>query len=144
MSLLDMIESSAGPGALQMIGTRVGLSPDQLRSVITSVAPNLAPKLAEHADNGGLDNDPAASAPPEPGTDEASDHGNGILGAILGSKDASRSVASDASAQSGVPALPQLASIAATAFMAHRNSAQGGGGLGGLFSSVEQGFGLGT
>ena len=150
MSLLDMIESSAGPGALQMIGTRVGLSPDQLRSVITSLAPNLAPKLAEHADNGGLDNDPAASAPPAPGTDEASDHGNGILGAVLGSKDACRSVASDASAQSGVPAdqieaaLPQLASMAATAFMAHRNSAQGGGGLGGLFSSVEQGFGFGT
>ena len=36
MSLLDMIESSARPGALQMIGSRVGLSPDQLRSVITS------------------------------------------------------------------------------------------------------------
>lgn len=56
MSLLDMIETSAGPEALQQIGARVGLSPDQLRSVIANVAPTLAPKRAEHADNGGLDN----------------------------------------------------------------------------------------
>jgi len=99
MSLLDMIESSAGPGALQMIGARVGMSPDQVQSVVANIAPDLAPKLAQHVDNGGLDNDPAASAPPAPGTDEATDHGNGILGSIFGSKDASQSVASNASAR---------------------------------------------
>jgi len=141
MSLLDMIESSAGPGALQMIGARVGMSPDQVQSVVANIAPDLAPKLAQHVDNGGLDNDPAASAPPAPGTDEATDHGNGILGSIFGSKDASQSVASNASARTGVGAdqieamLPQLASVAATAFLAHRSSAQGGGGLAGLISS---------
>jgi hypothetical protein len=148
MSLLDMIEGSAGSDALQQIGSRVGLSPEQLQNVIASVAPALAPKLAQHADTGALDGTPAATTPPVPGSDAATDHGNDVLGSIFGSKDASRSVAADASAQTGVSVdrikavLPQLASIAAVAFLAHRASAQGGGGLGGLFSSVEKGFGL--
>ena len=148
MSLLDMIENAAGPGALQQIGARVGLSPEQLQGAIASLAPALGPKLAQHADEGGLDATPAASVPPAPGSEEANDHGNSVLGAIFGSKDASRSVAADASAQSGIgvdkikAVLPQLASIAAVAFLAHRASAQGGGGLGGLFSTVEKGFGL--
>ncbi|WBO24373.1 hypothetical protein PBT88_09855 [Sphingomonas abietis] len=112
------------------------------------MAPALAPKLAEHADNGGLDGTPTASAPPPPGTEEAAEHGNSVLASIFGSKDVSRSVAGDASAQTGIgvdkvkAVLPQLASIAAIAFLTHRASAEGGGGLGGLFASVEKGFGL--
>lgn len=148
MALMDMIEKVGGADALQQIGARVGLTPDQLQSAITSLAPALAPKLTQHADEGGLDQTPAASAPPAPGSDEATDHGNSVLGSIFGSKDASRSVAADASAQTGISVdkikavLPQLASIAAVAFLAHRASAQGGGGLGGLFNSVEKGFGV--
>lgn len=148
MALMDMIEKVGGAAALQQIGARVGLTPDQVQSAITSLAPVLAPKLAQHADEGGLDQTPAAAASPAPGSDAATDHGNDVLGSIFGSKDVSRSVAADASAQTGIgvdkikAVLPQLASIAAVAFLAHRAAAQGGGGLGGIFNSVEKGFGI--
>ena len=148
MAFMDMIEKVGGANALQQIGARVGLSPEQVQGAIASLAPAVAPKLAQHADDGGLDQTPAAVAPPAPGSDEAADHGNSVLGSIFGSKDVSRSVAADASAQTGISVdkikavLPQLASIAAVAFLAHRASAQGGGGLGGIFTSVEKGFGI--
>lgn len=140
MSLIDMIEQTAGSGALQQIGARVGLSPDQLQNVIGSLAPTLAPKLAEHAATNGLPDAPAGQAP-QPGTDEAEDHGNTILGSIFGSKDVSRSVAADTSAQTGVgvdkvkAVLPQLAAIAAAAFLAHKAS-ESGGAFGGLLDTL--------
>lgn len=138
MALLDMIEQAAGSGALQQIGARVGLDPAQLQNVIGSLAPALGPKLAEHAGAGGLDQAPAA---PPPGSDEAEDHGNGVLGSIFGSKDASRQVAADASAQTGIgvdkikAVLPQLASVAIGALVLHKAS-QGEGALGGLLGSL--------
>ena len=141
MSLMDMIEQAAGSGALQQIGARVGLSPAELQSAIGSLAPALGPKLAEHAATGGLDNGPAYQAP-VPGSDEADEHGKSILGSILGSKDASRSVAADASANTGISVdkikavLPQLASIAAVALAARGASSGGFGGLGGLLGGL--------
>lgn len=140
MSLIDMIEGAAGSGALQQIGARVGLDPSQLRNVIGSLAPALGPKIAEHAAMGGLDPTSPAAAP-EPGSDEAEEHGKSVLGAVLGSKDASRSVAADASADTGVnidkikAVLPQLASIAAAALVAHKAS-QSGGAFGNLLDSL--------
>lgn len=145
MSLMDMIEQAAGGGALQQIGARVGLSPEQLQSAIGSLAPALAPKLAQHAATGALDGTPAIDAAPQPGSEDAIDHGNSVLGSILGSKDASRSVAADASAQTGIGVdkikslLPLLASAAAIAF-AHQGSS-GGGGLGGLLGGLAGGLG---
>ena len=142
MSLMDMIEQAAGSGALQQIGARVGLSPAELQSAIGSLAPILGPKLAEHAAIGGLDNVPT-DAGPAPGSDEADDHGKSILGSMLGYKDASRSVAADASADTGISVdkikavLPQLASIAAVTLVAHKASSGGGfGGLGGLLGGL--------
>lgn len=140
MSLMEMIEQAAGSGALQQIGARAGISPDQLQNVIGSLAPVLGPKLAEHAATGGLDGVPVGDAAPAPGSAEADEHGRSILGSILGSKDASRSVAADASASTGVNVdtikalLPQLASIAAVA-MASRQGGSGGG-LGGLLGGL--------
>ncbi|UAK25497.1 DUF937 domain-containing protein [Sphingomonas nostoxanthinifaciens] len=142
MSLIDMIEQGAGSGALQQIGARVGLSPDEMQSVIGSLAPMLGPKLAQHAASGGLDNASADDAP-VPGSDEAEDHGKSILGEILESKDASRSAAAAASANIGISVdkikavLPQLASIAAAALVARKVSSGGGfGGLGGLLGGL--------
>lgn len=142
MALLDMITHAVGPAALQQIGARVGLSPDQLQNVVGSLMPLLAPKIAEHAETGTLEQQaPNAANPPPPGTQEATDHGNNILASILGSKDKSREVANDASAQTGISAdkikaaLPQIAGIAAAAILAHKASQAGGGGLGGLFKS---------
>lgn len=143
MSLIDMIEQAAGSGALQQIGARVGLSPDQLQHAISSLAPALAPKIAEHAATGGLEGLAPADAAPAPGTDEADEHGKSVLGAILGSKDASRSVADAASAETGIGAdklkalLPQLASIAATV-LAARGGGAASGGLGGLLGGLMQ------
>ena len=139
MSLIDMVEQGAGSGALQQIGARVGLDPSQLQNVIGSLAPALGPKIAQHAATGGLDQAPPSA--PAPGSDEAEDHGNGVLGSIFGSKDASRQVAEDASAQTGVgidkikAVLPQLASIAAVALVAHKAS-QSGGAFGSLLDSL--------
>ena len=141
MSLIDMIESAAGNGALQQIGSRVGLSPDQLRSAIGSLAPALGPKLAEHAATGGLDSAIEGAGAHEIGSDAATAHGNDILGTIFGSKDVSRSVAADASAQTGIGVdklkalLPQLASVAATV-IASRQASGAGGGLGGVLGSL--------
>lgn len=139
MSLIDMIEQAAGSGALQQIGARVGLDPTQLQNVIGSLGPTLGPKLAEHAATGGL-NQTTAGPAPQPGSDEAEEHGNSVLGSILGSKDASRSVAADASADTGVSVdkikavLPQLASIAAVALVARQVSH--GGSFGGLLDML--------
>lgn len=150
MSLMDMIESAAGRGALQQIGSRVGLSPQDLETAIGSLAPSLLPKLAEHAQTGGLDNSIAAAPAQRTGTDAATDHGNDILGTIFGSKDVSRSVASDASAQTGIGVdklkalLPQLASVAAMVIAARRSGGNdAGGGLGGLLGSLGGGGGGG-
>lgn len=140
MSLTEIIEQAAEGGALQQIGERAGLSPQQLQAVLGHLAPILGPRLAEHAATGGLDPVPTGEAAPAPGSAAADEHGRSILGAILGSKDASRSVAADASASTGVSAdaikalLPQLASIAAVA-MASRSGGAGGG-LGSLLGGL--------
>ena len=140
MSLMDMIEQAAGGGALQQIGQRVGMSSDQLRSVVGSLAPMLGPKLAEHAATGGFDGTPTGGGAPLPGSAEAEEHGRSVLGSIMGSKDASRSAAADASAATGIDVdrikslLPQLASVAAVAMASREGSSRGGVGelLGGL------------
>ncbi len=139
MSLIDMIQGAAGSDALQQIGARVGLSPDQLQSAINSLAPALGPKIAEHAATGGLDGAIGSAQDKPVGSDAATAHGNDILGTIFGSKDVSRSVAADASAQTGIGVdklkalLPQLASVAMMAIAAKQAS---GGGLGGLLGSL--------
>ena len=140
MSLMDLIEQAAGNGALSQIGARAGISPQQLQEVMGHLALVLGPKLAEHAVTGGLDGVPIGGAAPTPGSAEADEHGRSILGQILGSKDASRSIAADASAGTGLNVdtikllLPQLASIAAVA-MASRQSGAGGG-LGGMLGGL--------
>jgi hypothetical protein len=140
MSLMDMIEQAAGGGALQQIGQRVGMSPDQLRSVVGSLAPMLGPKLAEHAATGGLAATPTGDAAPLPGSAEAEEHGRTVLGSILGLKDASRSAAADASADTGIDVdkikslLPQLASVAAVALASREGGSAGG--VGGPLGSL--------
>ena len=141
MSLLDMIQGAAGAGALQQIGARVGLSPDQLQSAINSLGPALGPKLAEHAATGRLDGAIDSAGAQDLDTEAATAHGNDILGTIFGSKDASRAVAADASARTGIGAdklkslLPLLASAATMAMAAQRGNGAGGG-LGGLLGTL--------
>jgi hypothetical protein len=135
MSLFDMLESAAGSAAMAQIGQRVGLPPDQLQAVIGSLAPKIVPRLHEKAQSGELDSSTVAQTP-APGTDEAEDHGNSVLGSIFGSKEVSRSVAQETAQTTGVSAdkikqlMPQLASVAASAMQQGQLS----GGLGGILS----------
>jgi hypothetical protein len=69
------------------------------------------------------------------------DQGNNVLGQIFGSKDVSRAVAGQASAQTGLDSsllkhmLPLLAMLVA-GYMAKQGGGEQGGGLGGLIGSV--------
>lgn len=135
MDLGSLIGSQMGQAALAQVGRRLGLSPEMTRMAAAALAPALAGGLAKAAAGGGL-----PTAAPEPGTDEAHAHGNDVLGQVLGSKDASRSVAADAAGRTGLdPAtlkqlLPQLASIAAGAHGGGRGGSLGG--LGGMLGGL--------
>lgn len=156
MDLLQMILNAQNGQAVDRIGSSLGLAPDQTRSAIEQLLPALAGGMARNATQpGGLDSlesaltrgshakyldDPSQLA----GADTIAD-GNGILGHLLGSKDVSRQVAANASAQTGIGAdilkkmLPMLASVvmAALARNASRTSSGnvslGQGSGGGLF-----------
>lgn len=136
MSLMEMVIQHAGGPALEKIGARFGLSPAMVEQAARIVLPALAGGLAHQAQAGSLPAPPASDAPP--GSDEAQAHGNEVLGSVLGSKDASRSLAHQASEQTGIDAdtlkklLPQFASLAARA----TSRASSTGGIGGLLSSL--------
>lgn len=130
MDIGSLIGSQMGQAALAQVGARLGLSPEMTRMAAAALAPALAGGMAKAAAGGGL-----SPAPAEPGTDEARLHGNDVLGQVLGSKNASRSVATDAAQRTGLDVgtlkqlLPQIASMAA--------SAHGGlGGQGGLLGGM--------
>ena len=139
MSLFDMLEGATGSAAMAQIAQRVGLPPDQLQSVIGSLAPAILPKLHAQAQQGEL-HTTVAGNPPPPGTDQAEDHGNSILGSIFGSKEKSREVAQQTAEDTGVSVdkikqiLPQLASVGAGA--AQRGQLGGAGGLGSILSGI--------
>lgn len=136
MSLLDSVMQNVGTQAFEKIGARFGLPASTVQQAAQVILPALAGGLLHHAQNGALPDPPAQGA--TPGSDEAVAHGNQVLGTVLGSKDASRSLASEASAKTGLnldtveKLLPQLASVAA------RSTAQAkqNGGLGGLISGL--------
>ena len=120
--------------------SRAGLSPEQTSAALAAIVPALAQGLQRSTSlPGGLDSllgaltggeharyvdDPATLQTPEAVSD-----GNAILGHILGSKDASREVASQASAQTGLgeEVLKQLLPIAATLVMGSLAKQQIGG-----------------
>jgi hypothetical protein len=97
MSLAGIIEQTAG--ALQQIGARVGLVPKESQRVIGRLAPDLAPRIAEHATEGGRDEIPTLANALTPGSVEGDEHGKSILGSLSGAKDVSRDVAAKASAE---------------------------------------------
>lgn len=133
MDLTAILGSQMGHAALQQVGARVGLPPEMVRVAAQALAPALAGGLARAGAAGTL-----PGGMPQPGTDDARAHGNDVLGQVLGSKDASRSVAADAAQQTGIDVgtlkqiLPHLASMAAGA--AGGQGGAGPGGLGGLGS----------
>ena len=158
MNLLDAIMNSHQGAAVQQAGASVGLGPGQTATALAALVPALADGFKRNAGSvdglagliGALANGqhqryldtPAILT--QPG---AIPEGNGILGHVLGSRDASRQVATQAAAQTGISAevLKRLLPLAATLVMgalaqqrtaAPPAGAAASGGLAGMFGSL--------
>ncbi|ODS52043.1 MAG: hypothetical protein ABS36_17940 [Acidobacteria bacterium SCN 69-37] len=159
MNLLDAILNAQGGAAVQQAGASVGLSRDQTLTAMSALIPALAGGLQQNTSTadglagllgaltGGqhqqyLDNPSLLSQA------AAFTEGNGILGHILGSKDVSRQVATQASASTGISAdvlkklLPLVATMVMGALSQQRSQiapqapAAGSGGLAGMLGSL--------
>ena len=130
MNILDAIVNAQDGAAVRQLGSQVGLAPDQATAALNALMPALAGGFQRNIQSQGgveslmaalssgnhgqyIDN-PTTLADPSAVTD-----GNGILGHLLGSKDASREVASRAAAQTGLSAdvLKRMLPLAATLMM---------------------------
>lgn len=130
MNILDAVLNANDGAAVQQLGSQVGLAPEQATAALSALMPALAGGFQRNIQSqGGLEklvaalssghhgqyiDNPATLATPSAVTD-----GNGILGHLLGSKDASREVASRAAAQTGLSAdvLKRMLPLAATLMM---------------------------
>jgi hypothetical protein len=159
MDILNDIINANGGAAVQQIGSQFGLGEQQTTSALSALIPALAAGLQNNAQReGGLGSLIGALAggghqryienPQALGEPAAVQDGNSILGHVLGSKDASRDVASRAAAQTGISAdvMKQMLPLVATMVMgalARRSggSAAGlsGGGLAGMLGSMLDG-----
>jgi hypothetical protein len=130
MNILDAVLNAQGGAAAAQAGRSLGLSPDQTGAALSALVPALAQGLTRNAAQpGGLDSLIGALSGgahtryvDDPSTLQEQDvvaDGNAILGHILGSKDASRAVASSAAAQTGLgeDVLKKLLPLAATLVM---------------------------
>ena len=156
MNILDAIVNAQGGAAVKQLGAQVGLAPEQATSALSALAPALAAGFQRNlqsqdglqslmsalssGNHGQYLDDPTTLADPATVTD-----GNGILGHLLGSKDASREVASRAAAQTGLGAdvLKRMLPLAATLMMgafskqsSNASSSTLGGSGGGLLSML--------
>jgi len=159
MNLLKELMNTAGSDNLKTIGAQFGLDDEAVKNVMAQVVPTLGQGLKKNAGSaGGLDSlisalqggnhqryleNPAAISS-ELGIAE----GNGILSHIFGSKDVSRAVAGQASANSGVSpdVIKQMLPMLATLVMGTLNKktaaganlqASGNDALGGLGSLLD-------
>ena len=158
--ILDILMNAAGGGAAEQIGQKFGLSPDQTSGALAQLVPAVMAGMHQNAQQqGGLDGLLGALTggnhsqyldnPELLGQDSAVQDGNGILGHVFGSKDVSRDVANQASAQTGIGAdvLKQMLPIVATMVMgglAKQNAGQtpslgaGASDGGGLLGMLDQ------
>ena len=127
--MMDMILNAAGGGVLQKVASQFGLDESQAASAIGALLPALTNGVERNvSEEGGLGSllgalsggnheqyldDPSTLSDPS-----TVDDGNSILGHLLGSKEASREVAAQASQQTGLGTdllkqmLPVVASLA--------------------------------
>jgi hypothetical protein len=155
MNILEAVLNAQGGAAAREAGRGLGLSDEQTGAALGALVPALAAGLQRNASQpGGLDSligaltagqharyldDPSSLGQPVAMAD-----GNAILGHILGSKDASRSVAAQAASRTGIdPALlKRLLPIAATMVMGAMAKKQLGGGMTTTASGGTTGGGL--
>jgi hypothetical protein len=131
MNILDTMVNAQDGAAVRQLGSQVGLGPEQTTAALSALVPALAAGFQQNLQSqGGLENLLSALSsgnhgryiddPASLGDQGAVTDGNGILGHLLGSKDASRDVASRAAAQTGLSAdvLKRMLPLAATLMMA--------------------------
>jgi hypothetical protein len=139
MGLLDDLVSMGGGGAVQQLAQQFGLNESQATSAIGALLPALQGGMkTQMGQPGGLDSlvaslsgggfDRFAQEPSALGAAETTGMGNDILGQLLGSKDASRQVASQAAEQTGIGAdvLKQMLPVVATMLMGGLSQKAGG------------------
>ena len=113
MDILSAILGAQGGGAVQQLGQQFGLDDSQVSSALGALVPALAAGFQNNMSTPqGLDGLTAALSGGRHqqyvedvgmlGSADTITDGNGILGHVLGSKDVSRAVASQASAQTGI------------------------------------------
>jgi hypothetical protein len=130
MNILDAILNAQSGAAVRQLGSQVGLPADQTTAALAALVPALAAGMQRNLQaDGGLASLTAALAsgghgqyvdnPASLGDQAAVADGNGILGHILGGKDASREVAGRAAAQTGISpdVLKRLLPLAAALMM---------------------------
>jgi len=161
MDLLNSVLSASGGGPVRQLAQNFGLSEQQAASAVSALLPALGKGLARNTSTpGGLESLVTALSsnrhqryleqPDLLGQQETVQDGNGILGHILGSKEVSRQVASNASAQTGLSTdilkqmLPLVATLAMGALSrqdspaAATQSPLGGAQAGGLMGTLSQ------
>lgn len=140
MNILEALLNAQGGGAVKQLGQQFGLEGDQATAALSALVPALAAGLARNAtQEGGLAGLTAALSGgrhtqylDDLGSltrAETVADGNGILGHILGSKDASRQVAAQAALSSGIgpELLKQMLPVVAAMMMGAMAKNAGGG-----------------
>ena len=156
MDLLDMLKSSGGNDSIGKLADAVGLGSGDTSKLVASLGPAILGNLTKRAGSASglsglkraLDSGKQKQYIDNPETmlsEATREDGNKILGHILGSKDASRAVANEASFETGIDpglikkALPLLATLAMGA-MSKKNAEPQGGGLGDLIGMARKFF----
>ena len=130
MDLLQTILEAKGGSTIQQLGDQMGLDRDQTVAAVGQLVPALAAGLQHNASQpGGLeallgalsggDHQQYINDPSRLSATNTIEDGNGILGHIFGSKDVSRQVAAQASANTGIgpDVLKQMLPLVATLAM---------------------------
>lgn len=128
-NLLDMVLGSQNSGAIGQIAKNLNIDAGDATKALGSLLPALQGGMKNNVAQGGLDSLLGAltggksqqfiEQPEMMGQQQAVDNGNSILGHLLGSKDASRQVASQAAESTGLDTsmLKKMLPMAATMLM---------------------------
>ena len=157
MSLLKSIIEAQGGNVLKQLAANFNIKPEQAGQAVTQLLPaltgglkkNMASKDGLGSLMGALQNGKHTrylENPEELVRPEAVEDGNGILGHLLGSKDASRAVAAQAAQNTGLDVgilKKMLPMVAAMTMGGMGKQVQGQGALGGALSSLTGSGGAG-
>lgn len=150
---MDILNALRGEGGVAAVARDLGIDEGTAQSGVAALLPAIMGGMQNQADahpqglggldeilgrlgGGGLLSQVTASTPTDPSA------GNDVLGRIFGSKDTSRSVASDAAGRTGLSPellkrmLPLVAMLAAGYFAKQSGGGAAGGGLGGILGGL--------